>query len=209
MTTATVPAKPVRSRRRPTAKATAHRWSRSLHSWASMLSMLLVLFFAVTGLTANHPGWVGGPRTSTVAGTLPAAAHAGGTWDLLVVSEYVRSSEGVTGTITDHGIDGSQGRLGYQGPGYEAALFFDTGTGAYTLTTTSYGVVGVVNDLHKGRHTTPVWNAVIDISAVVLTLVALTGLTLQLLIERRRTTALVLLGVGVAAGVALLVLSWH
>ncbi len=212
MTTATTTAgRPAgtRTRRKQTPKAAAHKWSRNLHSWASMISMLLVLFFAVTGLTANHPSWVGGARTTTATGTLPSAAQVNGTWDLLVVSEQIRSAHGVTGTITDHGVDGNQGRLAYQGPGYEASVFFDTGTGAYTLTTTSYGLVGVLNDLHKGRHTSPVWNAVIDISAIVLTLVALTGLVLQMLIERRRTLSLVLLGVGVVAGVALLALSWH
>ncbi len=195
--------------RKPTPKAAAHKWSRNLHSWASMVSMLLVLFFAVTGLTANHPAWVGSARTANVTGTLPTSARVNGTWDLLVVSEYLRSTQSVTGTLTDHGLDTSQGRLGYQGPGYEASLFFDPSTGDFTLTTTSYGLVGVLNDLHKGRHTVGVWNIVIDLSAIVLTLVALTGLVLQLLIERRRTTALILLALGVVAGLGLVALSWH
>ena len=201
--------RPVSRSRKPSPKATAHKWSRNLHSWASMVSMLLVLFFAVTGLTASHPAWVGAPRADTVKGALPATANVNGTWDLLVVSEFVRNANGVTGSITDHGIDGNQGRLAYQGPGYEASVFFDTGSGTYTLTTTSYGLVGVMNDLHKGRHTNIAWNVVIDIAAIVLTLVAVTGLVLQLLIERRRTTALILLGAGVIIGVTLLTLSWH
>ena len=32
-------------RRKQTPRATWSKWSRSLHSWASMVSMLLVLFF--------------------------------------------------------------------------------------------------------------------------------------------------------------------
>lgn len=192
--------------RKQTPRATASKWSRSLHSWASMVSMLLVLFFSVTGLTANHGSWVGTPRVTTATGTLPAAAHRDSSWDFLAVSEYLRSS-GVTGTVTDYGVTGDQGRISYQGPGYEASAFFDTTSGAYTLTTTSYGLIGIINDLHKGRHTSPFWNAAIDISAVVLVLVALTGLVLQLLIERRRRTALILLALGVVGSAVLLVVA--
>lgn len=195
--------------RRRTPRNLAHRWSRSLHSWTSMVSLLLVLFFALTGLTANHPDWAGPGRSATVTGVLPDAARSGSEWDLLAVSEFVRATHDVSGTVTDHGVESGQGRLAYQGPGYEAALFFDADTGSYTMTTTSYGLLGVINDLHKGRHTLGFWSVVIDASAVILVAVSLTGLVLQLLIERRRRTALVLLGLGVAAGGALLALAWH
>ncbi len=206
-TTTAAPVRPARLPRKQTPRALAHKWSRNLHSWTSMVSMLLVLFFAATGLTANHGSWVGTPHTQTTTGTLPATAHQGTEWDFLAVSEYVRTTQGVTGNVTDHGTDGTQGRLTYQGPGTESSVYFDTTSGDYTLTTTSYGVIGLVNDLHKGRHTSSLWNAVIDVSAVVLVLVSLTGLVLQLLIERRRRTALVLLTLGIVVAGALLFVS--
>ena len=193
-------------RRKQTPRATWSKWSRSLHSWTSMISMLLVLFFAVTGLTANHGSWVGDGHVTTATGTLPTAAHGSAGWDFLAVSEYLRST-GITGTVTDYGTTGDQGRISYHGPGYEASAFFDVTSGAYTLTTTSYGVVGIINDLHKGRHTSPFWNAAIDVSAVVLVLVTLTGLVLQLLIERRRRTALILLAIGIVGSAVLLVIA--
>ncbi len=196
-----------RAPRRQAPRALWHRWSRSLHSWTSMTSLVLVLFFSVTGLTLNHPDWVGAAATQRVEGTLPAAALAGGQVDFLAVSEFLRETHAVTGSVTDHGTKGDQGRLAYTGPGYDASVLFSVSDGTFTLTQTRYGLLGVLNDLHKGRNTSPLWSVVIDASAIVLVLVSLTGLVLQLLIERRRRTALILLGIGSVAGLALLWIS--
>lgn len=196
-----VAAKPARARK-SSAKKTANVWSRNLHSWSSMISMLLILFFAVTGLTLNHPEWTGSTQTTTTHGTLPATTVAGDTVDYLAISEYLRSHEGVTGTAGDHGVEGSQGRIAWAGPSYEATVFFSTEDGTYTLTKNTYGVIAWLNDLHKGRNTSAEWGWVLDASAVALTLVALTGLVLQLVIQRRRRTALVLLGLGILGALA-------
>ena len=34
-----------------------NRWSRTFHVYVSMGCMLIVAFFALTGLTLNHPSW--------------------------------------------------------------------------------------------------------------------------------------------------------
>lgn len=173
-----------------------------------MVSMLLVLFFAVTGLTANHGSWVGDAKVATTTGTLPAEAKSDSGWDYLAVSEYIRN-QGVTGSVTDYGTEGDLGRITYQGPGYQANLSFDVNDGDYTLTTSASGLIGLINDLHKGRHTSAFWNVTIDVAAVFLIVVALTGLVLQLLIERRRRTALILLASGVVVGSALIWLAFR
>lgn len=187
---------------------TVQRWSRLLHSWASMVSLLAVLFFAVTGLTLNHQDWTFGqdPTVRTVSGTLPGAWPAAGEVDLLAVSEYLRSEQGARGEITDHGVESTQGRISYQGPGSSDTATFDTATGAFSLTSTRHGLVAVANDLHMGRHASQAWRVGIDVVAVVLALVALTGLVLGLLVPRRRRTAVVLLVFGAVAGVVLLLL---
>lgn len=170
-----------------------------------MTSMLIVLFFALTGLTLNHPTWTLGqdPVTTHVTGTLPATYKTDGQVDFLAVSEYVRSTDDVGGTITDHAITGDQGTISYRGAGYAADLLFSTTDGSYQLNVTKYGVVAALNDLHKGRDTGAVWSWVIDVSAVVLAVVALTGVLLQVFIKRRRWVAFTLLGVGAAAAIAL------
>ena len=72
----------------------------------------------------------------------------------------------------------------------------DRQTGRYTLAITRHGVVAVLNDLHKGRDTGAVWSVVIDATAILLTLVALTGFALIFFIRRRRVAGLVTAVVG-------------
>ncbi len=59
-----------------------------------------------------------------------------------------------------------------------------------------FSLVAVLNDLHKGRDTGKKWSAVIDFSAVLMTLVSLTGLTLIFFLHKRRFSGLVLVAVG-------------
>ncbi|NNG20584.1 peptidase [Naumannella sp. ID2617S] len=172
---------------------------RQLHLWTSMVCLVLVLFFGVTGFTLNHQDWTFGtsPRQTESTGTLPGTYRSNGQVDWLTVSEFARGTLGVHGELTDHSEQNGQGSLSYQSAGYQAVLAFDESTGAYTLTSTSQGWVAVINDLHKGRHTGPVWSAVIDASALLLVLVAATGLTITILIRtRERRRGLVLLGIG-------------
>ena len=183
------------SRRR---SATTNRWMRWLHAYTSMISLVVVLFFGVTGLTLNHPTWTLGDAIdrSVDEGTLPGGYRTDGGVDFLVVSEYIRAEHGVSGEVTDHGLAGDEGTISYKAPGYAADLFFSVASGEYRLVIEQQGFVGVMNDLHKGRDAPGSWKWVIDISAGLLVLVAVTGLGIQLFQRKRRTRALVFAGVG-------------
>ena len=202
------------TRTRPTksGRATGQKWTRRLHSWLSMTSLLVVLFFAATGITLNHPTWLGAstPQTRTSTGVLPASTlgNGDGTADPLAISEFLRSNTGVTGQVTAHAETATGGTIDYDGPGTSASVSYTTSTGTYDLQTTSYGLVGVLNDLHKGRHAGTSFRWLIDVSGGLLTLVAATGLLLQLYIRRSRRTGLVLAGIGAAAVIALIVINY-
>ena len=180
--------------------ATTNRWMRWLHVYTSMISLVVVLFFGITGLTLNHPDWTLGDSTerSTQEGTLPAGYRTAEGVDFLVVSEYVRSEYGVGGEVTDHALAGDDGTISYKAPGYAADLFFSVESGEFRLVVEQQGFVGVMNDLHKGRDAPGSWRWVIDISAGLLVLVSLTGLGIQLFQRKRRTRALVFSAVGLA-----------
>lgn len=172
------------------------RW---LHVYTSMISLLVVLFFGITGLTLNHPSWTFGDRVdrSTHTGTLPSGDVASdGTPDFLAISEFARNEYSVGGEVADYGVAGGEGTISYKGPGYAADLFFQVDSGEFELVIEQQGFVGVMNDLHKGRDTSSTWKWVIDISAVVLVVVAVTGLGIQLFQRKRRTRALVFAGLG-------------
>ncbi len=168
------------------------RW---LHIYLSMISFAIVFFFALTGLTLNHADkFVGQVHSVEENGKLDS------TWvnpsdtlriDKLDIVEWIRKKHQVHAAMSDFRIDDSQIGVSFKGPGYAADAFINRQTGAYELTKTSAGLVGIINDLHKGRDTGAGWSVFIDISAILLTLVSLTGLLLLLFLKRRRLSGLI------------------
>ena len=178
------------------------RW---LHIYLSMLSFAIVFFFAVTGLTLNHADKFGdqlksvqqkGSLDSTWV-NMPDTARI----DKLRVVEYLREANHIHAALTDLRIEDDQIGVSFKGPGYEADAFISRRTGHYDLTETSAGFVGLINDLHKGRDTGHAWSVFIDASAILLTLVSLTGMILILFLKRRRTAGLTVAAFG-------LVIAW-
>jgi uncharacterized protein len=173
------------------------RW---LHIYVSMLSFALVFFFAVTGLTLNHADkfadqthtleekgtldlrWVKTPDTLKIA--------------RLEIVEFFRNKYGIRAAMSDFRVDDSQIGVSFKGPGFAADAFINRENGDYELTKTTAGFVGLINDLHKGRDTGPGWSLVIDIAAVLLTLVSLTGMLLLLFLKKRRFSGLLVAVLG-------------
>ncbi len=180
--------------------------ARWLHIYASMLGLAAVLFFSVTGLTLNHPDWFGGGTERRIEdeGRVPTEllrSEAPGNVDgvaKLEVVELLRRDHGVRGALTEFNIDDIECMVAFKGPGYSADAFIDREDGRYTLAQNLQGFVGVINDLHKGRDSGPVWSVVIDVSAVVLTFISLTGLMLIFYLKLRRVPGLTLAIAGTA-----------
>lgn len=175
-----------------------------------MLALLVVVFFGVTGVTLNHPGWTLGfpPSEESVAGTLPAGWQStDGSVEFLTVSEYLRSQHDIKGEVSDFGETATDAFLSYRGPGYSADAFVDISTGSYELNIEEQGWIGVLNDLHKGRDTESSWNWLIDVSGIFLVAISVTGLALQLLLSKRRRSALVVAAIGAALTLLLIVIA--
>lgn len=181
------------------------KWSRLVHAYTSMIALLLVLFFGLTGITLNHPEWTFGdaPTITTKTGTLGFDAASNGTVDYLRVSELLRERYGISAAVSDYATTGTQGSISYRAPGYAADATFDTTSGEYRVTIEQQGFVGVMNDLHKGRDASSSWKWAIDVAAGFLVVIALSGLLLQLFLKRRRRSALIVAGVGVLVTIAL------
>lgn len=188
------------------ATATTQKWSRLVHAYTSMIALLLVLFFGVTGITLNHPEWTFGdaPTTTTKTGNLGFTPTRDGAVDYLRVSELLREQYGISAEVKDYGTSGTQGSISYRAPGYAADATFDTTTGAYRVTIEQQGFVGVLNDLHKGRDADSSWKWTIDVAGAFLVVIALSGIVLQLVLRRRRRSALVVAAVGTLLAVALM-----
>ena len=171
--------------------------SRWLHLYLSMVSFAVVLFFAVTGLTLNHADWFAGQvRETRFKGTLPTEWLKAATPDQVAMVTKLRAAHGISGTVSDYRVDSGQVSMSFKGPGYAADALIDRNTGAYDVVQTKSGWVAVLNDLHKGRDSGRGWSVVIDVSAVLLTLVSLTGLLLLFFVYKRRVSGLILAAAG-------------
>ena len=210
---------PARSDDLARAKRRTHRWSRLIHVYTSMVALLVVLFFAITGITLNHPAWTfgDGTDTETVTGTFPfdtqltAADGTEGDVDFLSISEYVRVNYDVRGDVDSFEAtstaNSNEGSITFENPGYSADLFFDVETGEFELTVEQQGWVAVMNDLHKGRDTGSAWKWVIDVAAGFLVVISVTGLAMQFFLRKRRRSALLAAGAGAITLIVLIAIT--
>jgi uncharacterized protein len=192
-----------RVRRRRRFRLRLHSLLRWLHIYTSMVSLMVVLFFAATGVTLNHPDWLAAERTDEVSGTLPATWKTAKGIDWLVVAEHLRAANGVHGTLADRREDDREGSLTFRAPGYSADAFIDVQTGSYKLTTSYQGAIGVINDLHRGRDSGSAWAWLIDVAGVFLVFLSLTGLGLLFYLKKVRIKALAVMAAGAALVVVL------
>ena len=187
-----VAAEPGRTARRRSSRATGQKWMRLVHVYTSMICLLIVLFFSVTGLTLNHPNWTlgGSGESVTRSGTFPQNIALTGNVQWLEIAEYLRSTYDLRGAVAEHDSAPTQGSITFKAPGFAADTLFDPAARTYEITIDSQGPIGVMNDLHKGRDSSKSWKWVIDASAILLILISATGLGLQLYLRARRRSAL-------------------
>jgi hypothetical protein len=184
--------------------------ARWLHIYLSLFGLAATLFFSATGLTLNHPDWFfanterresrngmiepSWVRHSTVE-SQPDRESSSDVAKLEIV-EQMRAQERVRGALADFRVDELECTLTFKGPAYAADVLIDRETGSYQLTETTFGLVALLNDLHKGRDSGPTWSIVIDVAAILLVLISLTGLILILYLKLRRRSGLILAVVG-------------
>lgn len=175
-------------------------FSRWLHIYLSMVSFVIILFFAVTGLTLNHVEWFDGKEViKKYNGQVPlkwvkvkdTAAIA-----KLEIVQYLKHTNHIKGDIGDFIIDDDQLTVSFKGPGYSADAFIKRDNGSYKITETSLGIFAVMNDLHKGRDTGTKWRMLIDVSAVFMSLLSLTGIIMICFMKKKRFSGFVLVIAG-------------
>lgn len=165
-----------------------------------MFGLVAILFFSVTGLTLNHPDWFFSEQTKRVTGHVDVALlNRSGSppqdWDendyshqvaKLEVAEYLRSQHRLTGSVSDFLAFEDQCEVTFEGPGYAATAHINRSDGNYDLDITANDLVTMMNDLHKGRHTGSIWSLCIDATAIIGTLVGVSGFLLIFFLKLRR-----------------------
>ena len=124
-----------------------------------MLSLLVVLFFSVTGITLNHPEWIFGTEITLkdYTGTMPKNWLQNGKVDWLTTAETLRAKYNLKGRVSDNRSDDQQASISFRAPGYGADGFINMADGTYKLTVNAQGAVAVLNDLHRGRDAGKAW----------------------------------------------------
>lgn len=164
-----------------------------------MISFAVILFFAVTGFTLNHVDlFPVTPRVVQSSGDMPHQwlRPTTGAPDKTAIIDHLLQANHLHGTPSDFRVDDQQIAVSFKGPGYAADAFIDRTTNHYEVTENLSGSLEVLNDLHRGRNSGPVWSAVVDASAILLSLVSLTGLLLIFFIYKKRTAGLILAALG-------------
>lgn len=183
------------------------RW---LHIYLSMISFAALVFFAATGITLNHPDWFYSKRekTNEYTGNLPiawiqteqptenSASTSPTPIDRLSIVEHFRSEHNVRGAVKEFSIEEYEIVVGFAGPGYAADSLIERDDGSYTITETLFGTLAILNDLHKGRDTGKAWSWVIDLTAVIMLIVSISGFYLLLKLRNRKTSGIVTCTIG-------------
>ena len=176
----------------PTARA-IFSLSRWLHVYVSSALLGLVLLFAITGFTLNHADWFDSRADAGVVEfPLPAElsrALQNTPNDQVALLDYLAQSHGL-----DHprsvevDLDAEEISLDYPLPAGYAFVTVLLSDALMEIEYQNGTVIAWLNDLHKGRHTGAVWSWIIDGSALLMTLFALTG-TIILLQNRKYRSA--------------------
>ena len=120
------------------AKKEINKWTRWLHIYLSMFSFVAVLFFAVTGITLNHPEWMEGQqRVEMFSDELNpdwVSFNDSMSVDKLQVVEEFRSKYNIKAKLSDFRIEEREIAVAFNGPGYIADAFVDRSSGKYALT---------------------------------------------------------------------------
>jgi hypothetical protein len=183
----------------PLWKRKTAQWSRWLHTYLSMVSFTILLFFALTGVTLNHQAALSSDvKPQRFTGTLDTFWMKAPDAKKDDIVAAFRSRHHVKAALSDFRVDDDQVQVSFKGPGYAADGFIERATGKYELMETRLGLIAVVNDLHKGRDTGKAWSGIIDISAILMTLVSLTGLVLIFFLYKKLRAGLYALAIGTA-----------
>ena len=172
------------------------RLMRLAHWVIGAFILTTLTFFAVTGFMLNHTAWFEQEPTQHDAEyTLPAELP------LPELSDDPNAptpalAPALTAWLAEHSpypisayqlkIEAPEILLEYQGPGSEASLTIDSESRAVAYHEQKNGIVALLNNLHKGRHTPAFWKRYMDAFAILTVLVALSGLALLVYYRKQR-----------------------
>jgi uncharacterized protein len=198
---------------------TANFWRLQLRQWhwiSSALCLSVMILFSVTGFTLNHAAkFEGNPHTDGFEKPLPpdlSAALSSARDGEPLARELAASVKAETGVeVGQRPAEVRDGEvvIDLPAPGVDAWISFDLEGAVMTYERTDRGVIGTLNDLHKGLNAGPVWSLFMDIFAFACLVFAFTGLGLLWLYQKNRASTWPLVAGGMLVPVLIVVVFVH
>jgi hypothetical protein len=174
----------------------------SLHIYLSMMGFLLILLFAITGLTLNHADSAIHSRNSeTKMITLPE-----GVAGQEKVEAELRRVLGVASPVTLYKEVPDEIEVLFTAPGSRTHVVINREDRTAVVESETRGWLGKLEDLHKGHDSGRMWAWVIDGIAVLLGMSAVTGLITLASLPARRKVGFVFGAIGLVVVVVLWVM---
>lgn len=181
------------------------KWCRWLHVYLSTALFSLLMFFCITGLFLNHTAWFSSNAGSSIERiNLPKdlAAQLMQSQDppLDMLKSYVQKQTGLTEPRkVDLDLELGEWTFDYPLPAGYAFVTIFIAEAVMEIEIQRGTLIAVMNDLHKGRHTGTTWSWVIDISAILLCLLSMTGLFILFQQAKWRVSGVLLVILGTLA----------
>ena len=166
---------------------------RAIHSYSSMLVLVLLLFFAITGITLNHPdliisqaGQVSQQSELELPPYLQLAELPESAAEQAEIAaqfrDWLSQQHQLKASVFSYTfeIDDMLLELDFKRPAGYATVMVDFSTGMAELDMEFGGYLALLNDLHKGRNAGTSWILLIDLTAIACIVFALTGFYLIL-----------------------------
>ncbi|MDP2565550.1 PepSY-associated TM helix domain-containing protein [Pseudoalteromonas marina] len=188
-------------------KRALYSTSRALHIYISTALFFLLILFCVSGIVLNHVDWLkndksNGHVTATIPAELVTKANAQlNTLPSLYpeIEAYLATQYSLTKVKSiEWEKEDALVMLDYPLPAGFAYAELDFTTGELNLDYQRGGFLSLIGDLHKGRYTGEVWSWVIDISAVLMIIFAITGMIILFQNRKKRLAGIWITVLGIA-----------
>jgi hypothetical protein len=177
-------------------------WGLLVHIYVSMAGFTLVLLFAITGLTLNHQDFgLSDPEITTKTISIPPELLESP--ERTAISSYLQKALGVSSPVTDYREDDSEIQVIFAAPGRRTLVTIRRDERTGEVEAENRGLLGRLDDLHKGFDAGPAWYWIIDFSAILLTVSSLTGMVTLLSLRTRRKSGFIVGAIGVVTVVAI------
>ncbi|MBO7927269.1 PepSY-associated TM helix domain-containing protein [Pseudoalteromonas sp. K222D] len=193
-------------------KRALYSTSRALHIYISTALFFLLILFCVSGIVLNHVDWLKNDKNNGQISTpIPSALAAKANAQLSAlptlypeIEAYLAKQYALTNVkCIEWEKEDALVMLDYPLPAGFAYAELDFISGTLNLDYQTGGFLSLIGDLHKGRHSGEAWSWVIDISAVLMILFAITGMIILFQNKKKRLAGIWITVLGIATPVVI------